>query len=62
MRTSSGWVLPALAAALWSLGFVLFASHGATVEGYTLNDLMTFFGWTNGLDQRMAPSVDFPLT
>ena len=60
MRTGLGWATPALAAALWALGFVLFASHGVTVEGYALNDLMTFFGWINGLDQRMAPSVDFP--
>ena len=60
MCAGSGWAIPALAAALCGLGFVLFASHGVTVEGYTLNDLMTFFGWINGLDQRMAPSVDFP--
>ena len=43
-----------------SLALVLFASHGATVEGYTLNDLMTFFGWINGLDQHRVPCVDFP--
>ena len=44
-----------------ALGFALFASHGATVEGYALNDLMSFFGWINALDQRMVPSVDFPI-
>ena len=54
------WWNPALAAALVALGFALFASHGATVEGYALNDLMTFFGWINGLDQHRVPSVDFP--
>ena len=43
------------------LGVALFASHGATVEGYALNDLMTFFGWINALDQRMVPSVDFQI-
>ena len=53
------WQNPALALALVLLGFALFASHGATVEGYALNDLMTFFGWINALDQRMVPSVDF---
>ena len=42
-----------------ALGFALFASHGVTIEGYALNDLMTFFGWINALDQRMVPSVDF---
>ena len=55
------WQNPALALALVLLGFALFASHGATVEGYALNDLMTFFGWINALDQRMAPSVDFQI-
>ena len=53
------WQNPALALALVALGFALFASHGATVEGYALNDLMSFFGWINALDQRMVPSVDF---
>ena len=48
-----------MAAALVALGYALFASHGATVEGYALNDLMTFFGWINALDQRRVPSVDF---
>ena len=51
---------PALALALTALGFLLFASHGATVEGYALNDLMIFFGWINGLDRHRVPSVDFP--
>ena len=54
------WQNPALALALTALGFALFASHGATVEGYALNDLMTFFGWINGLDRHRVPSVDFP--
>ena len=54
------WQNPALATTLVALGFLLFASHGATVEGYALNDLMTFFGWINGLDQGRVPSVDFP--
>ena len=49
-----------MAAALVALGFALFASHGATVEGYALNDLMTFFGWINGLDQGGVPGVDYP--
>ena len=53
------WQNPALAVALAALGFALFASHGVTVEGYTLNDLMTFFGWINALDHRRVPSVDF---
>ena len=60
MRAGSEWASPALAAALFASGFVLFASPGATVEGYALNDLMTFFGWINGLDQGRVPSVDFP--
>ena len=55
------WLSPASAATLVLLGFALFASHGATVEGYALNDLMTFFGWINALDQRMVPSVDFQI-
>ena len=42
-----------MALALVSLGFTLFASHGATVEGYALNDLLSFFGWINALDQRI---------
>ena len=48
-----------MAAALVALGYALFASHGVTVEGYTLNDLMTFFGWINALEHRRVPSVDF---
>ena len=54
------WQNPALVLALVALGFALFASHGTTVEGNALNDLMTFFGWINGLDQHRVPSVDFP--
>ena len=53
------WQNSALAVALVALGFGLFASHEVTVEGYALNDLMTFFGWINALDQRRVPSVDF---
>ena len=54
------WQNSALALALVALGFALFASHGATVEGYALNDPMTFFGWINGLDQGGVPGVDYP--
>ena len=55
------WQNPRVGDHLGRTGFALFASHGATVEGYALNDLMTFFGWINALDQRMVPSVDFQI-
>lgn len=48
-----------MATALVALGFALFASHGVTVEGYALTDLMTFLDWINSLEQDRVPHVDF---
>ena len=50
---------PAFAGVLVAGGFALFALPGATVQGYALQDLMTFFGWINALQHGRVPSVDF---